>query len=53
MWLFATIALTALFFFATRILFELVATALRVRDNTEKQEKAEESGPDKKVELES
>jgi len=53
MWLFATIALAALFFFATRILFELVATALRVRDSTEKQEKADESGADKKVAPES
>jgi Domain of unknown function (DUF4282) len=36
MWLFVTIALTGLMFFGSRMLFELMATNLRIRENTEK-----------------
>jgi hypothetical protein len=36
MWLFATLAITAFLFFVTRILFEMVATTLRLRDSAEK-----------------
>jgi hypothetical protein len=36
MWLFATIAITAFLFFMTRILFELVATTMRLRDDAKK-----------------
>jgi hypothetical protein len=42
MWLVATIAITAFLFFMSRILFELVATTLRVRENTEKVETKDE-----------
>jgi hypothetical protein len=37
MWFFVTLAIAALLFFVTRIIFEMAATSLRVRENTEKE----------------